>query len=353
MVLYLSDVLRTAAVVSVAAMATAGLGAPAGAAAAAPSVDYVALGDSYSARVGAGTPLDDCRNTAGAYPRLWTAVDASRVRLTTATCSGGTTSGVLTAAAAVTGETDLVSITAGANDLGVTGAFAVCVTPDRAAECAAAQARIQTALQTTLPAAIGTVLTTVKERAPKARVVLTGYPKPFSVTGTCTGVDIPMEVRALGNQVMAGLNTVLAAQAKLAGVAYVDVEPVFAGHEICSAAPWVAGFEGQADGTILHPNLAGQTEGYLPLFTKAAGTPEAVAEWIAERDGPAASPSPAPSGSASPSPAPSAVAAPPAGAPPILPITGPNVVLTVLAGLALVAAGGAAYLLARRVTNAR
>ncbi|MDP9797804.1 lysophospholipase L1-like esterase [Catenuloplanes nepalensis] len=332
---------------SVALLATVGFGAPAQAAAAPPTVDYVALGDSYAAGVGAGAPLDPCRNSAGAYPRLWTGTDAKQVRLTVATCSGGKTSDVLAAAAAVTGETDLVSITAGANDLGVTGAFVACMTPGRETDCAAAQAAITTALQTTLPAAVGTVLTTVKEKAPKAKVVLTGYPQPFSPTGTCAGADIPAEIRALGNRVMGGLNAVLAAQAKLAGVAYVNVEDAFAGHEICSAAPWVVGFEGQSDGTILHPNLAGQTEGYLPPFTEAVGTPRDVAQWIAERDAPA---SPAPSGTASPAPSAttSAVAAPPKNDVPTLPITGPDVVLTVLAGVALVAVGSTAVLLARR-----
>ncbi|GAB7050024.1 SGNH/GDSL hydrolase family protein [Catenuloplanes indicus] len=343
----LSGVLRGAVAVSVALLATAGFGAPARAAAPLPTVDYVALGDSYAAGVGAGTPLDSCRTTAGAYPRLWTAGDARLVRLTNATCSGGQTTDALTAAAAVTAETDLVSITAGANDLGVTGAFADCMTPGREAACAADQAAIETALRTTLPAAVGTVLTTVKEKAPQAKIVLTGYPQPFSPAGTCTGTDIPVAIRELGNRVMGGLNAVLAAQAKLAGVAYVDVEGVFAGHEICSDAPWVAGFEGQADGTILHPNPAGQTEGYLPLFTKAVGTPQDVAQWIAERDAPA-SPSPAPSGSASPFPSTSAIAAPPAAGTPTLPITGPDVVLTVLAGVALVGAGSAVLLLARR-----
>ncbi|MDR7280728.1 SGNH/GDSL hydrolase family protein [Catenuloplanes atrovinosus] len=345
----MSGVLRAAAAVTVAVLATAGPGAPAHAAAALPTVDYVSLGDSYAAGVGAGTPVDSCRNTEGAYPRRWTATDAKQVRLTTATCSGGKTADVLAAAAAVTAETDLVSITAGANDLGVTGAFAACMTPGRETDCAAAQAAIEAALRTTLPAAVGTVLTTVKERAPEAKVVLTGYPKPFSETGTCTGTDIPVAIRALGNRVMSGLNAVLAAQAKLAGVAYVDVESAFAGHEICSAAPWVVGFEGQADGTILHPNPTGHTEGYLPPFTKAVGTPQDVAQWIAERDAPPATPSPSGSvtPSASASPAPSAVAAPPRDTP-SLPITGPDVVLTVLAGVALIAVGGAVYLLARR-----
>ncbi|MFI5843677.1 SGNH/GDSL hydrolase family protein [Catenuloplanes sp. NPDC051500] len=347
----MSGVLRAAAAVSIAVLATVLPGAPASAAAP-PTVDFVALGDSYAAGVGAGTPLDSCRNTAGAYPRLWTATDASLVRLTTATCSGGKTSDVLAAAAALTAETDLVSITAGANDLGVTGAFAACLDPNRAADCAAAQAAIEAALQSTLPSAVGAVLTAVKERAPKAKVVLTGYPQPFSATGDCGTPDIPAEVRALGNRVMGGLNTVLAAQATLAGIAYVDVEPAFAGHEICGAAPWVIGFEGQADGTILHPGAAGQAEGYLPLFTRAVGTPQDVSQWITERDAPTASPTASPAGTATPLPSGSAIAAPPAsggGGGGTLPITGPDVWMAILTGVALVSAGAAIYLLARRV----
>jgi lysophospholipase L1-like esterase len=351
--LLLPDVLRTAAAVSIAVLATVVPGAPASAKAL-PTVDFAALGDSYAAGVGAGTPLDSCRNTAGAYPRLWTATDASLVRLTTATCSGGKTSDVLAAATALTAETDLVSITVGANDLGVTGAFAACLDPDRAADCAAATVAIEAALQSTLPSAVGTVLTTVKERAPKAKVVLTGYPQPFSADGDCGTPDIPAEVRALGNRVMGGLNTVLAAQATLAGIAYVDVEPAFAGHEICAAAPWLVGGEGRADGTMLHPDPAGQTEGYLPLFTRAVGTPQDVSQWITERDAPTASPTPTttPNGTVTPGPSGSAIAAPPAsggGGGGTLPITGPDVWMAILTGVALVAAGAALYLLARRV----
>lgn len=365
----LSGVLRTAAAVSIAVLATAGLASPASAEEA-PTVDYAALGDSYAAGVGAGTPVDSCRNTAGAYPRLWTGTDPSLVRLTTATCTGGTTSHVLAAAAELTAEIDLVSITVGANDLGVTDAFATCMDPARAVDCAAARARIDAALQSAVPAAVGTVLTTVKERAPRAKVVLTGYPQPFSPDGDCGTPDIPAEVRTLGNRVMGALNTVLAAQAKLAGIAYVDVEPAFAGHEICAAAPWVIGLAGRADGTVLHPNPAGQTEGYLPLFTRAVGTPQDVVQWITERDAPPASPTPSatvtPAPSVSPAPSGSAPAGsvPPGSAttsPPAsgsgnddgtLPLTGPDVWMAILAGLALVSAGAAIYLLARRALTA-
>ena len=73
------------------AAAVTGTGTPAKAAT---SVRYVALGDSYSSGVGAGDESGSCDQSPNAYGPLWASAN-SPASFTFATCSGATTSSVI------------------------------------------------------------------------------------------------------------------------------------------------------------------------------------------------------------------------------------------------------------------
>ncbi|GLY97300.1 SGNH/GDSL hydrolase family protein [Actinoplanes sp. NBRC 103695] len=305
------------------------------------TVDYVALGDSYAAGVGAGTESTECRVTPGAFPRLW--AKSEKVDLTLAACSAATSADVArTQLGALDAKTDLVSVTVGANDVGLTDALRVCAPAPQSAQCAAALARIPQALATTVPTGVAELLTQVRAKAPKAKLVVTGYPLPFADVASCPSMPLPLALRTTGNQAIAALNQILAAQAAAVKASFVDVAKIFAPHAQCTAQPWLVGVEGLADETALHPTLAGQTEGYLAAFTQQAGSVEDIIEWIGERDG-AASPSPSPSVS------PSSTTPPPVadGSGGSLPLTGPGVGTIVVAGLLLVVVGTLGYLVWR------
>jgi lysophospholipase L1-like esterase len=342
-----TSLLRALSAVAAAAFTTAVL-LPGSAAAAAPAddtVQIVALGDSYAAGTGAGDEKGDCRRTAGAYAQLWADTDPKQVSLDLAACSGAASSDVVTGQLDELGtDTDLVTVTVGSNDLGLVDALRLCVDAAQAQACAEKLAAIQTKLTTALPADLTVMLKAITTKAPKAKLVLTGYPVPFTDTPQCPGLPLRKELRDAGNNAIAGLNQVLEAAAKPAGASFAAVAPRFAGHDLCGSDPWLVGFGGVANETILHPTLKGQKDGYVKALESAVGTPEDVLRWIKDRDS-------APSPSASPSAVPSA-ASPSASAPSTgdsggsgggLPVTGPNGWWLLTFGALLVAAGAVAY----------
>lgn len=328
-----------------AALAAVGVGLTTGLAGAAEppaTVDYVALGDSYAAGVGAGAMAGACRVSDGAYPKLWaaTATPAGAVTLTLAACSGAPSADVRDKQlSALSEDTDLVTVTAGANDLDLVEALEVCADSARAQECAAKLAAIQAGLTATLPADLGRTTAAVAKAAPNAKIAVVGYPLPFEGAAECPRVPLPKALRDAGDAAIAGVNRILQAQAGTSGAFYVDVAARFAGHGLCSAAPWLVGIEGLAAETVLHPTVQGQTEGYLPALTAAVGTPEDVLARISERDRPSQSASAAPSVTTT------AVAGGSGGG--TLPITGTNIWWIVGVGLALLVAGAFAYRILR------
>lgn len=265
-------------------------GAPAAAAPPSPTVHFAALGDSYAAGVGAGTERTTCRITSGAYAAMWSVTKPQSTKLNLAACSGATSSDVVDhQLRALDADTDLVSLTVGSNDLGLTDAVRVCVGAERSAKCVAALKTIQADLTEKLPAGIGTLLAAIKKKAANAKVAVVGYPLPFVDVPDCPALPSAKSLRDAGNAAVTGLNAVLEAQARKAGAEFVTVAAPFAARGLCGASPWLVGLEGLDAQTTLHPTLEGQRQGYLPAFTQAVGSVDDMQAWIAERDGPSAS----------------------------------------------------------------
>jgi len=242
------------------------------------NVDYVALGDSYAAGYGGGAVLDACGRTAEGYPAL---LDAQRkVELDAdVTCAGATAASTppsppagpvdlpeqiasLQAAGSINRDTDLVTLTIGGNDVRFTEIVAACAGAALPATCAPALAAAQAYAETTLAPQVRQSLEQLRALAPKAELVLVGYPHLFDDAGV-PGLLSP-EAAALFNAGTDALNTVLAAQLLDRRSTYVDVVDEFAGHGVGSADPWIIFERGPFD---LHPNATGYRDGYLAAIT--------------------------------------------------------------------------------------
>lgn len=267
-----SLLLAVAALVAAAPVSPAGTASP-------ETVNYVALGDSYAAGFGAGPLVGGCRVSGGAYPTLWAATAPAAVTLKQQACSGASTADVVDKQlGSLSDETDLVTVTAGANDLDLVEATKVCSDANRAKACTAKLDVIEKSLATTLPKRVAATLTAVKAAAPQATIAVVGYPLPFEDVAACPGVPLAKSLRDAGNTTLAGVNRVLREQAATIGATFVDVAQPYAGHGLCSPAPWLVGLEGLSAGTVLHPTRQGQTAGYVATLTAAVGTPAEIME---------------------------------------------------------------------------
>ncbi|MER7914392.1 SGNH/GDSL hydrolase family protein [Streptomyces sp. NPDC096068] len=248
---------------------TVGLAQPASAAASA-GERYVALGDSYSSGVGAGSYTSDsgsCQRSSKAYPSLWAAANAPASFSFTA-CSGATTGTVKSGQLApLNSSTTLVSVTAGGNDVGFADVMQTCVLQSEAT-CVNAVNNAIAQVNGTLPGSLSSLYSTIRSRAPQARVVVLGYPRFYQLNGNCV-VGLSETERAAINRGSDALNAVLAKQAANAGFVYSSVVDEFTGHEICSGNAWIHSVTVPVSNSY-HPTATGHSGGYLPAFRSVA-----------------------------------------------------------------------------------
>jgi lysophospholipase L1-like esterase len=219
------------------------------AAASPPTIQYVALGDSYAAGTAAGS-FPNCQHGAGGYPALLPL--GSRIGLpVNVACSGATTFAVIdNQLSALDRDTRLVTITVGAANLDLSGLLTVCTqTPVNCeAEINARIARLPE---------VGRNLTglyaAVAEVAPRARVVVTGYPHLFEpVNPLFTAINGAIDL----------LNSTIEQAVSVANDAdvnihYVDVVAEFAGHGIGGTLPPPFIFPPGVPIEAFHPTPAG------------------------------------------------------------------------------------------------
>jgi lysophospholipase L1-like esterase len=227
---------------------------------------YAALGDSFSA--GEGAPPYEAES--GACDRStssWTnllAADDEVASIDHRACGGAQIGNLLTPwtergqDAQVPGTPDptvtLVTVTIGGNDVGFGEIVAVCVFLDCPSPTDAAFAGKLAALSNRLTDELYPALRTAY---PKAEIVHVGYPRLTPPTGDpvegCPWLTEGDQAGAAG--IVAELDSTIETSAKAARVTYVDITEALAGHELCSADPWIQGIgqPGQA-----HPTVDGQ-----------------------------------------------------------------------------------------------
>ncbi|OLT22706.1 G-D-S-L family lipolytic protein [Actinomadura sp. CNU-125] len=247
---------------------------------------YVALGDSYSSGLGAErtitdrNPLNRCHRTSEAYYHgVAAAFEFARGSAFWA-CSGATTADVLDGKGGerpqidrIGGDTSLITMSIGGNDVGFSKILAGCVVKlpwsDACTEQGVDIASRMAELRQELPALIGGL----RERAPRARIVLMGYPKAFSEVAGAGGDNITVadqrwlnartyELSRLIEQTAAELDAGIAATGAPGSVEFVDAYGAFAGHEAGSRDPFMNGLTVdlsafKAEPRSFHPTVKG------------------------------------------------------------------------------------------------
>jgi lysophospholipase L1-like esterase len=244
---------------------------------------YLGFGDSYAAGIGGGTyqagpewiPAP-CIQTMEAY--------STTLRGKNFACSGATTtavSAVVTAAAynrataPYLANASVITVTVGGNDIDAGAAAVQCAASISTAFCKAALVNSLAVKLPQLPGKIKAMVAVIKKNAPRARIVLTGYPRLFTANALMTE-EQKTTVRTL-NSAADLLNGTIALSALANRVKYVSVTNQFTNHGIGSAVPWIVGplpvcklsyTCAPADrlGDMFHPTATGYAYGYVPAL---------------------------------------------------------------------------------------
>jgi lysophospholipase L1-like esterase len=268
----ISRVIFSAAVItSLGGLVTAVAAMPA--AEAASAVNYVALGDSYSSGLGAGSYISSsgsCDRSNNAYPEQWAGAHAPASFVSVA-CAGATTSDVISSqVSALSASTTLVSLTIGGNDAGFSSTMETCVLHSTST-CVNAVSADETYIANQLPARLDSALQAIRSHAPNAKIVLLGYPELYDLSKSSTCIGLSTTDRTALNGAAVQLNTVMGNAAKATSVTFASVISRFAPHEICDSGSWLNSVNILSISSSYHPNAAGQEQGYEPVFASVAG----------------------------------------------------------------------------------
>ncbi|MEU1558349.1 SGNH/GDSL hydrolase family protein [Streptomyces scabiei] len=241
--------------------------------AAAPTAEYVALGDSYASGVGAGSydpASGDCKRSTRNYPRLWAAANPE-YKLTDVTCSGAKIPDVRAKQlTALKPTTNLVTLTVGGNDAQFAPVVEACLTKDDS-YCESVTMWTSYYARNQMVDELTALYKDIKARSPKALILVFGYPKALSSTGTCSPVDLSPRKRTAMN----GFADALAEGTRKAAAGqnayFVDMRKPFGGHGACGTDPWLHGVNLTETAATFHPNAAGQEKGYAAKFLATWG----------------------------------------------------------------------------------
>ncbi|MEU9221314.1 SGNH/GDSL hydrolase family protein [Streptomyces sp. NPDC048376] len=243
------------------------------------TLDYVALGDSYSAGSGV-LPVDPtnllCLRSTANYPHV--IADATGARLKDVTCGAAQTAdfsqaqypGVAPQLDALSTGTDLVTLTIGGNDNNTfINAITACGTAGvlsggKGSPCKDKHGTsFDDAIEANTYPALKAALRDVRDRAPQARVAALGYPwiTPAAADPSCflklplAAGDVPY-LRAI----QAHLNHAVRRAAEETGATYVDFSEVSDGHDACEApgTRWIEPLLFGHSLVPVHPNALGE-----------------------------------------------------------------------------------------------
>ena len=243
---------------------------------------FVSLGDSYAA--GNLIPVSPSGKPAGclrsSHDYGADAAAALGVTHIDATCTGATTVNMTQPEpvrpgtnppqfSALAGDDSVVTLTIGGNDIGFLGVLETCATlsltdlfghPCERHYTSGGQDRLVAAINATAPK-VAVVLREIHARAPRARVLLVGYPDILP-TGPGCWPEVPF---ASGDMpylrgIEIGLNRALAGAAAANGATFVDTYTATIGHDACQQ-PSVKDVEGLIPTSLaypFHPNRRGE-----------------------------------------------------------------------------------------------
>ncbi|MFH7335426.1 SGNH/GDSL hydrolase family protein [Streptomyces sp. KHY 26] len=232
---------------------------------------YVALGDSYASGVGSGSYISSsgsCDRSTKAAAYLWNAAH-SPASFAFNACSGATTDDVMAnQLGSLDSSTSLVSISIGGNDAGFANVMQTCVLYSDST-CLSAISSAESYITSTLPGKLDTVYNAIHSKAPNARVVVVGYPRFYLLGQTCLGLSDTK--RSAINDAADILDNTIQTRVSAHGFVFGDVRTPFSTHEICSGSSWLHSTNWLDLTESYHPTADGQSGGYLPVLTNAAG----------------------------------------------------------------------------------
>ena len=248
---------------------------------------YVALGDSYTAAplVPETDVSNDCLRSDRNYPSL-VAAGLEGTKLVDVSCSAADTDSMLGAQPtskgpvppqfdALSERTDLVTVGLGGNDLDLFGTLVGYCPRLRDSDPTGAPCRAKLArggedrlLDATreIGSRLRTVIAGIRERAPRARVIVVGYPRIVPTRGTCPDL-LPLATGDYrwGSRINAALARAEQHAARRAGVDYLDLYAASVGHDICSDDPWINGQVTDAARALAYHPLAAEQRAVADL----------------------------------------------------------------------------------------
>jgi lysophospholipase L1-like esterase len=231
------------------------------------ATNYVALGDSYSSGTGSSTYdlNSSCQRSTKAYPSI--VATAKAYSLNFVACSGAKTTDVISSQiGALNTGTNLVTVSAGGNDVGFSSLIVTCTLLG----CTTDVNNKITWVNANLGAILDNLYNQIRSHAPNAQVIVLGYPKLF--TKTCLGATgiSSSEVTAANNLAVA-IDNVTAARAAAHGFVYKSAIAQFTNHGVCASTSWINGLNLFNSSSSYHPNNSGHSSGYAPLVRQVTG----------------------------------------------------------------------------------
>lgn len=248
-----------------------------------PGAKYVAMGSSYASGPGVTTSADNpptrCARSIDNY-----AHQLARKRglvLTDVSCAGATTANVLgpwgdipAQVDAVAGDTRLVTVTIGGNDLGYVGGLMAASCANLAAAAAASSGKTAPAAgcpdirppteqaYLDLEARMRNIAAEVHRRAPSAELVFVQYPVVLPAHGTCPAVPLSAAEADASRRIAMRLADITDRVARETGSQVLQTQRLTVGHDACAEDAWMNGYPrpgAPVKGLFYHPNLDGMT----------------------------------------------------------------------------------------------
>jgi hypothetical protein len=254
---------------------------------AARAANYAALGDSYAAGPLIPNPLLPlgCLKSSNNYAHL--AAPGIGLSLRDATCSGAKTNHMTEPQNvepdgpnppqfnSLNGETTVVSLTIGGNDIGFSEVAESCITVNPFSHpCldkydSGGVDQLKARIEATAPK-VAAVLQGIHARSPSARIYVLNYPAIFPETGLGCWPQMPIGFSDVSylRSTEQRLNNMLATQAAANGATLVNWYAASIGHDACkgSSTRWVEPLVPTNAAAPIHPNKAGMVGGANALL---------------------------------------------------------------------------------------
>jgi hypothetical protein len=175
--------------------------------------------------------------------------------------------------------TGLVTITIGGNDAGFASVLRTCTVAPSDGVCFAAVDAAENFARTELPGRLARAYAAIRGAAPRAHVIVLGYPRLFDLAPGCADPLAPnLARRAKLNEGADVIDGVIAKTViSQPGFGFADVRGRFNGHGVCSAEPWINGPSAPPSIGPYHPTQQGYRDGYLTTLDATSAGDAAAA----------------------------------------------------------------------------